>query len=108
MKLRTSQRKLWTIDFQDYIYELIDKAVKLEIAYAHDCLPNGILGLNAELFDEYVGYIGDRRLERIGLQTRYNAKNPFPWMSETIDLMKEKNFFETRVNEYQTSASLEW
>ena len=50
----------------------------------------------------------DRRLERIGLPARYNAPNPFPWMSETIDLKKEKNFFETRVTEYQSGGALSW
>jgi ribonucleoside-diphosphate reductase beta chain len=80
----------------------------LEIAYAEDCLPRGILGLNAGLFREYVQHIADRRLERIGIPVKFNAKNPFPWMSETIDLGKEKNFFETRVTEYQTGGSLAW
>ena len=43
------------------------KAVELEIAYAHDVLPTGILGLNAEMFVDYVHYAGNRRLEAIGL-----------------------------------------
>jgi ribonucleoside-diphosphate reductase beta chain len=60
------------------------------------------------LFEQYVGYIADRRLERIGLSPRYGGSNPFPWMSETIDLTKEKNFFETRVTEYQAGAALQW
>ncbi len=87
---------------------MIEKAVELEIAYAQDCLPKGILGLNANLFREYVQHIADRRLERIGLQPKYGSRNPFPWMSETIDLGKEKNFFETRVTEYQTGGALNW
>ena len=87
---------------------LIEQAVELEIAYAEDCLPRGILGLNAGLFREYVQHIADRRLERIGLPTKFGSKNPFPWMSETIDLGKEKNFFETRVTEYQTGGALNW
>ena len=87
---------------------LIEEAVELEIAYAQDCLPRGILGLNAGLFREYVQHIADRRLERIGLGTKYGSDNPFPWMSETIDLAKEKNFFETRVTEYQTASALSW
>jgi ribonucleoside-diphosphate reductase beta chain len=32
--------------------------------------------------------------------------NPFPWMSEVLDLKKEKNFFETRVTEYQTGGAI--
>jgi len=96
----------WTPEFQKEIEALIEKAVELEIAYAQDCLPRGILGLNAGLFREYVQYIADRRFERIGLKQKYGSKNPFPWMSETIDLGKEKNFFETRVTEYQHGSSL--
>jgi ribonucleoside-diphosphate reductase beta chain len=80
----------------------------LEIAFAEDTLPRGILGLNAGLFREYVQHIADRRIERIGLTARYGSKNPFPWMSETIDLGKEKNFFESRVTEYRSGASLSW
>jgi hypothetical protein len=64
--------------------------------------------LNADLFREYVQYIADRRLERIGLPRHYRSRNPFPWMSETIDLGKEKNFFESRVTEYRSRASLVW
>jgi len=72
-------------------------------------LPNGILGLNRDLFRDYVYHITDRRLERIGLPKQFNQpSNPFPWMSETMDLAKEKNFFETRVTEYQSSSGLSW
>ena len=99
---------LWTEAFQKHIVERIQKAVELEYFYAADCLPRGILGLTAPMFREYVQYIADRRLERIGLKPIYKSKNPFPWMSETIDLGKEKNFFETRVTEYQSSGNLSW
>lgn len=99
---------VWTPEFQTEIIELIKKSVELEARYARDACPQGLLGINAEQFVEYVKYITDRRLERIGLPKQYNIENPFPWMSQSTDLNKEKNFFETRVIEYQTSASLEW
>ncbi|MBS0619996.1 MAG: ribonucleotide-diphosphate reductase subunit beta, partial [Verrucomicrobia bacterium] len=99
---------LWTPEFQEHIVGKVKQAVELEIQYAADCLPRGILGLTAPMFREYVQHIADRRLERIGLKAIYRSKNPFPWMSETIDLGKEKNFFETRVNEYQSSGALTW
>jgi ribonucleoside-diphosphate reductase beta chain len=98
----------WTPDFQDHILDLVRQAVELEISYAQDCLPNGVMGLNAELFRDYVQFIADRRLERIGFNKIYGSANPFPWMSETMDLSKEKNFFETRVTEYQTGGQLDW
>lgn len=99
---------LWSPAFQEQVIDKVKQAVELEVNYAQDCLPRGILGLTAPMFREYVQYIADRRLERIGLKPLYRSKNPFPWMSETIDLGKEKNFFETRVTEYQSAAALTW
>ena len=99
---------IWTDSFKKIIVNDVEQAVSLEVAYAKDCLPDGILGLNAETVAEYVQYIADRRLKKINLQTIYNTSNPFPWMSEIIDLRKEKNFFETRVTEYQTGGMLNW
>jgi ribonucleoside-diphosphate reductase beta chain len=106
--IRNENPQLWTEEFQQAMIARVRAAVELEIAYASDVLPRGILGLNAELFRDYVQFIADRRLERIGLAPQYGSSNPFPWMSETIDLSKEKNFFETRVTEYQGSGSLKW
>jgi ribonucleoside-diphosphate reductase beta chain len=106
--IKEENPELWSPAFQAKIIEKVKAAVELEIKYAQDCLPRGILGLTAPMFREYVQYIADRRFERIGLKALYRSKNPFPWMSETIDLGKEKNFFETRVTEYQSSAVLTW
>jgi len=106
--IKEENPEVWTTGFQNEIVDKICEAVELEIAYAKDCLPQGILGLNAGLFREYVQHIADRRLERIGLPVQYGSRNPFPWMSETIDLGKEKNFFETRVTEYQAAGALNW
>jgi ribonucleoside-diphosphate reductase beta chain len=100
--------EVWTPEFQAILTENIKKAVELENAYARDALPKGILGLNISQVEQYVEHIADRRLERIGLQPVYGVGNPFPWMSEIMDLKKEKNFFETRVTEYQSGGSLEW
>lgn len=106
--IKAENAEIWTEEFRNEISNLIKEAVELEYQYAVDCLPRGILGLNHGMFRDYVQYIADRRLERIGLNAIYGSKTPFPWMSETIDLGKEKNFFETRVTEYQTAGSLSW
>ncbi len=98
---------IWTEEFKATIAQNIQHAVELECAYANDCLPRGIMGLNANIVRTYIEYIADRRLKSINLEPVYDAKNPFPWMSEVIDLRKEKNFFEMRVTEYQT-GSLTW
>jgi ribonucleoside-diphosphate reductase beta chain len=106
--IRTEFPDVWTNDFQAEIGKLIDQAVALEQRYAYDACPEGLLGINADQFAQYVEYIADRRLERLGLAKRYQRENPFPWMSQSVDLSKEKNFFETRVTEYQLGASLDW
>ncbi len=106
--IKAENPEVWTQSFQSDIQKLIMKAVQFEEAYARESCPDGIVGMNAELFCEYVQYIADRRLERIGIEKIYHKTNPFPWLSTTTDLSKEKNFFETRVTEYQQAGSLEW
>ncbi len=106
--IKTENPAVWTPEFQEELVGLIKQAVVLEQQYARDAAPQGLLGINAQQFSAYVEYIADRRLERIGLPKVYMTENPFPWMSQSTDLQKEKNFFETRVTEYQSAGSLEW
>lgn len=106
--IKDENPEVWTQAFQDEIVDLIKQAVVLETRYAFDACPEGLLGINAQQFCDYVEHVTDRRLERIGLPKLYFKENPFPWMSQATDLNKEKNFFETRVTEYQTAGSLDW
>ena len=106
--IKTENPAVWTPEFEKEIIELIKKAVELESQYAKDTCPKDLLGINAAQFVEYVQYIADRRLERIGLKKVYDKENPFPWMSQATDLSKEKNFFETRVTEYRVAGALKW
>ncbi|PIS04727.1 MAG: ribonucleotide-diphosphate reductase subunit beta [Candidatus Buchananbacteria bacterium CG10_big_fil_rev_8_21_14_0_10_42_9] len=106
--IKEEQPELWTPEFQAHAIDLIKQGVELECEFASSVFPKGIFGMNAESFRKYIQFIADRRLQRIGLAPQYNNENPFPWMSEAIDISKEKNFFETRVIEYQTGGSLEW
>ena len=98
---------VWTKKFEEETIEHIKKAVELEINYAHAVLPRGILGLNAEMFVDYMQYIGNRRLEGIGIDFRFDSDhNPFPWLSEVADAPAMTNFFERKVKDYQSSGSL--
>jgi len=108
-QIKLENPHLWTPQFRDEIGELFRRAVELEYRYAEDTMPRGVLGLNAPMFKEYLRFIANRRCQQIGLDALYpGAANPFPWMSEMIDLKKERNFFETRVIEYQTGGALSW
>ncbi|AGU48126.1 ribonucleoside-diphosphate reductase, subunit beta NrdB [Variovorax paradoxus B4] len=108
-QLKLENPGLWTNEFKAEIKALFMKAVELEYKYAEDTMPRGVLGMNASMFKGYLRYIANRRAQQIGLETLFpNEENPFPWMSEMIDLKKERNFFETRVIEYQSGGALSW
>jgi ribonucleoside-diphosphate reductase beta chain len=108
-QLKLENPNLWNADFKAEIKVLFEKAVELEYRYAEDTMPRGVLGMNASMFKGYLRYIANRRATQIGLEPLFpNEENPFPWMSEMIDLKKERNFFETRVIEYQSGGALSW
>jgi ribonucleoside-diphosphate reductase beta chain len=108
-QLKLENPHLWTPEFKAEIKALFEKAVELEYRYAEDTMPRGVLGMNASMFKGYLRYIANRRATQIGLEPLFlNEENPFPWMSEMIDLKKERNFFETRVIEYQSGGALSW
>ena len=108
-QIKLENPHLWTREFKEEITALFQRAVELEYAYAEDTMPRGVLGLNASMFKGYLRFIANRRAQQIGLDPMFpNEENPFPWMSEMIDLKKERNFFETRVIEYQSGGALSW
>ena len=108
-QIKLENPSLWTDKMKEEATQMILQATQLEIEYARDTMPRGVLGMNAPMMEEYLQFIANRRLVQIGLPEQFKgAKNPFPWMSEIMDLRKEKNFFETRVIEYQTGGALSW
>ena len=108
-QIKLENPRLWTPEFREELRTLFQTAVDLEYAYAEDTMPRGVLGLNAPMFKGYLRYIANRRAQQIGIEALFPVEdNPFPWMSEMIDLKKERNFFETRVIEYQSGGALSW
>ena len=89
--------------------ELWDEAEAAERAYAGYILKTPILGYDAELHIQQFRFIANRRARQTGLAEPFpGAKNVLPWLDEQANLRKEKNFFETRVTEYQTGGALAW
>ena len=108
-QIKLENPHLWTEEFKKEVTQMILEGTALEIEYARDTMPRGVLGMNAAMMEEYLHFIANRRLTQLGLTEQFpGATNPFPWMSEIMDLRKEKNFFETRVIEYQTGGALSW
>ena len=108
-QIKLENPHLWDEEMQSAARGMILEGTELEVSYARDTMPRGVLGMNANMMEEYLQFIANRRLAQIGLSEQYpGVKNPFPWMSEIMDLKKEKNFFETRVTDYQTGGALTW
>ena len=108
-QIKAENPHLWTDELKAEATRMIVEGMLLEVEYAKDTMPRGVLGMNAEMMEDYLKFIANRRLSQIGLEpVNADASNPFPWMSEIMDLKKEKNFFETRVIEYQTGGALSW
>jgi ribonucleoside-diphosphate reductase beta chain len=99
--------EIWTEEFQGELVEFMREGVELEKDFVRDCLPEDTVGMMQQDYLQYVDYNADRRLASLNLPTLSKVRsNPFPWLDEVIFLRKEKNFFETRVTEYQTSGSV--
>jgi ribonucleoside-diphosphate reductase beta chain len=108
-QIKLENPELWDQEMQESARNMILEGTTHEVAYARDTMPRGVLGMNANMMEEYLQFIANRRLAQIGLAEQFpGVKNPFPWMSEIMDLKKEKNFFETRVTDYQTGGALTW
>ncbi len=108
-QIKLENPRLWTAEFREEVIQMVLEGTQLEIEYARDTMPRGVLGMNAAMMEEYLQFICNRRLAQLGLPEQFEGvQNPFPWMSEMMDLRKEKNFFETRVTEYQTGGALSW
>ena len=106
-QIKIENPHLWDDEMRHEAAQMILEGTELEVQYARATMPRGILGMNANMMEEYLQFIANRRLVQIGLEEEFvGASNPFPWMSEIMDLRKEKNFFETRVIEYQTGGAL--
>ena len=108
-QIKIENPHLWDDQMKSDAAQMILEGTELEIQYARDTMPRGVLGMNASMMEEYLKFIANRRLTQLGLDEEFTGvSNPFPWMSEIIDLRKEKNFFETRVTEYQVGGALNW
>ena len=92
---------------QDEIEEIVKPAVTIENEFICDSLKCRLVGMNADLMNQYIQFVADRLVVQLGYNTIYGATNPFPFM-ENISLDGKTNFFEKRVTEYQlASATIE-
>ena len=108
-QIKIENPHLWDDSMQQLATQMIQEGTQLEIDYAYDTMPRGILNMNAKEMELYLKFIANRRLRQIGLPDAYPVQqNPFTWLSSLLDMLKESNFFEKRVTDYQTGGAVNW
>lgn len=85
---------------KEAITKIMTEAVAIEKEFITEALPVSLIGMNKDLMTQYIEYVCDFWLSRLGCDKVYNSTNPFDWM-ELISLEGKTNFFEKRVSEYQ-------
>ena len=108
-QIRIENPNIWTDQFIKSIINIIKEGVELEIEYCHDTMKDEILGLTRLDLEQYLWYTANLRMKQIDIDYKFkDVKNPMLWLEEIIEINKEKNFFEGKVNEYQTGGVLKW
>ena len=102
--VRREEPDLFDANLENKIIEMIDEAIECEFQFAEDVLQHGVMGMSLDDMREYLEFVANQRLRRLGLPTRYEASNPFPFM-ELQDVQELANFFERRVSAYQTGVT---
>lgn len=102
--IRSEEPGLFDADLQDQIREMLKEAIDCESQFAQDTLSKGVLGLSKVNMTQYLQYVADQRLLRLGMAPVYKVTNPFPFMMHQ-DVQELSNFFERRVSSYQTGIT---
>ena len=90
---------------QKEVEDIVKPAVKIEREFICDSLQCPLVGMNADLMNEYIQFVADRLMVQLGYEPIYGSSNPFPFM-ENIAIDGKTNFFEKRVTEYQVAGSV--
>ncbi len=88
---------------KEKVTKIITDAVAIEAEFVTESLPVKLIGMNADLMNQYIEFVADRLLTELGCEKVYNSTNPFDFM-DMISLQGKTNFFEKRVAEYQKAG----
>lgn len=107
-KLKEEYPEIYDKELELELIEIMREGVDIELKYADDILPTGILGVTSNMLHDYIKYLANLRLSSIGIPKIYgNVKNPFLWLSEAQDAAGMSAFFERREKNYQNSGVLD-
>jgi ribonucleoside-diphosphate reductase beta chain len=104
-QIKNENPHLWSTAFQEEVQVMMRSAAELEAAYGRDTMPNGFLALSAGSCEQYMHFIANRRCGQIGLEPVFAAtENPFPWMSEAMDLQRRRTSSRPELSSTRTVA----
>jgi ribonucleoside-diphosphate reductase beta chain len=101
--VRAEEPELFDEQMGKAVTVMLEEAVEAELAFAEDLCGAGLAGMTTADMREYLQYVADQRLARLGLPARYGSRNPFPFMA-LQDVQELANFFERRVTAYQVAV----
>jgi len=102
--VRSEEPELFDADLEHQIVEMMKDAVDCELQFAEDLLSGGVAGLSVREMRQYLEYVADSRVVRLGMPPIFGSKNPFAFM-ELQDVQELTNFFERRVSAYQVAVA---
>jgi Ribonucleotide reductase, beta subunit len=102
--VRSEEPELFDADLEQQIIEMMKDAVDCELQFAEDLLSGGVAGLSVREMRQYLEYVADSRVVRLGMPPIFGSKNPFAFM-ELQDVQELTNFFERRVSAYQVAVA---
>ena len=99
--------QIWNDKLKTEIYDACKTIVKHEDAFIDLAFQMGPLeGLTANEIKQYIRFIGNRRLEQLGLDPIYDVKkNPLTWLDNMLNGVEHMNFFEGRATEYSKAST---
>lgn len=101
--VKSEEPDLFDVNLQEQIYQMLEEAIVCEHQFAEDVLKMGVNGLSSEMMLQYLRYSADQRFVRLGMEKKYNVRNPLDFM-ELQDIQELANFFERRVSAYQAAT----
>ncbi|GAA8528002.1 ribonucleotide-diphosphate reductase subunit beta [Helicobacter pylori] len=99
--LRNERADLFTPQLINEVIEMFKKAVEIEALWGDYITQGKILGLTSSLIEQYIQFLADSRLSKVGIAKVYGVQHPIKWVESFSSFNEQRsNFFEARVSNY--------
>lgn len=108
-ELIKEEKNLFTDNLKNELREMMRVGVENEINWGHYVIGDNIKGINKKLIEEYIKFLGNKRLKEIGLEPLYGGidSNPAAWVDTFANANSVKtDFFEAKSTAYAKASAL--